>query len=159
MSSSTRIIVGLLLTLGMGLSVYTDRQISLSSQSAQIIPPNTPSLPDITNVGYEDDDEDEDDDDKYQAPQPTTTQPQTSSSPQGITLAQVATHNSRSSCWTVIGNGVYDLTSWIPNHPGGEQAILSLCGKNGSTGFSQAHSGQSKPASVLIGFKVGTLAP
>lgn len=78
--------------------------------------------------------------------------------PAGITLAEVATHNSRNSCWSAINGSVYDLTSWIPNHPGGEQTILSLCGIDGSSGYNGQHGSKSKPARVLGGFKLGILA-
>lgn len=85
----------------------------------------------------------------------TNTTPTTNT---GITLAEVALHNSRNSCWSAINGSVYDLTSWIPNHPGGEQAILSLCGIDGGAGYSGQHGSSSKPARALGGFKLGTLA-
>jgi cytochrome b involved in lipid metabolism len=72
-------------------------------------------------------------------------------------MAQVATHNSRSSCWTVISGNVYDLTSWIPMHPGGEQNILQLCGIDGTTKFNGQHGNDSRAKSVLVGFKIGAL--
>ncbi|MEK7194180.1 MAG: cytochrome b5-like heme/steroid binding domain-containing protein [Patescibacteria group bacterium] len=75
----------------------------------------------------------------------------------GATLTTVAKHNSRSSCWSAINGSVYDLTSWIPNHPGGKQAILSLCGIDGSQSFNNQHGGSSKVARILGGFKIGTL--
>jgi len=77
--------------------------------------------------------------------------------PQGMTLAVVAKHNSRSSCWSVVNGAVYDLTSWIPNHPGGEGTILSMCGKDGSALYGGQHSTRSKPARILGGFKLGAL--
>lgn len=46
-------------------------------------------------------------------------------------LQEVSKHNSANSCWTTINSGVYDVTSWINRHPGGPEAILSLCGKDG----------------------------
>jgi len=73
------------------------------------------------------------------------------------TLAQVATHSNSKSCWTTINGGVYDVTSWISQHPGGEQAILSICGIDGSTAFNNQHGGQSRPESELASFKIGTL--
>jgi cytochrome b involved in lipid metabolism len=76
----------------------------------------------------------------------------------GIPLAEVATHNSRTSCWSAVNGSVYDLTSWIPNHPGGEQAILWMCGKDGSSGYNKQHGDSAKPARMLGGFKLGTLA-
>ncbi len=84
--------------------------------------------------------------------QPTTPPP----APTSITLAQVTIHNSESSCWSAINGSVYDLTSWIPNHPGGEKRILSLCGIDGSDKYNGQHGGSAKIARVLGGFKIGT---
>lgn len=81
-----------------------------------------------------------------------------SSQTSGITSAEVATHNSRSSCWSIINGSVYDLTSWIPNHPGGEQAILQLCGTDGSAKFNGVHGGSQTQLTVLAGFKIGVAA-
>lgn len=75
----------------------------------------------------------------------------------GYTLAQVAQHNSAGSCWSAINGSVYDLTSFIAYHPGGEAAIISLCGKNGSAAFDAQHGGQSRPASELASLKIGAL--
>ena len=78
--------------------------------------------------------------------------------PGTYTLADVAIHNSGASCWSAINGGVYDLTSWINQHPGGPQAILSICGKDGSSAFNAQHGGQNRPANELAGFEIGTLA-
>lgn len=75
----------------------------------------------------------------------------------GISMTQIAQHNSRTSCWSAINGNVYDLTSWIPNHPGGEQAIIQLCGTDGSAKFNGQHGGQQRQAMVLAGFKIGAL--
>ncbi len=72
-------------------------------------------------------------------------------------LAVVATHNSGASCWTTINGKVYDVTSWINQHPGGAQAILSLCGKDGSSAFNGQHGGQARPEQELATFYIGTL--
>lgn len=77
----------------------------------------------------------------------------------GITRMTIASHNSRQSCWTIINGNVYDLTSWIPQHPGGEQAILQLCGTDGSDTFNGQHGGAPKQAQILSGFKIGVAAP
>ncbi|HBW74297.1 MAG TPA: hypothetical protein DEF59_03490 [Candidatus Magasanikbacteria bacterium] len=45
-----------------------------------------------------------------------------------FTLKQIAVHNSATSCWTAVNGNVYDLTPWISQHPGGDGAILSMCG-------------------------------
>ncbi len=75
----------------------------------------------------------------------------------GYALADVAKHNSASSCWTAINGNVYDVTSWINQHPGGPEAILSLCGTDGSSAFNTQHGGQRRPASELASFRIGPL--
>jgi cytochrome b involved in lipid metabolism len=75
----------------------------------------------------------------------------------GYTIAQVASHNSSTDCWSAIGGNVYDLTSWISRHPGGKQAIISLCGVDGSAAFTKQHGGQGRPASELATFLIGPL--
>ncbi len=77
---------------------------------------------------------------------------------QTITAAQIVGHNGRASCWSSINGNVYDLTSWIPQHPGGEQAILQLCGTDGSAKFNGQHGGSPRQAAILAGFKIGSLA-
>jgi hypothetical protein len=77
---------------------------------------------------------------------------------EGITMDTLAQHASRESCWTAINGNVYDLTSWVPKHPGGEQAILQLCGTDGSAKFNGQHGGDSAKESILAGFRVDVLA-
>jgi len=70
---------------------------------------------------------------------------------------EVQTHNSKQSCWSAIRGKVYDLTSWISNHPGGEKAILSICGKDGTEAFVNQHGGKDKPEKALSQFEIGEL--
>ena len=83
-----------------------------------------------------------------------TTQSGAATSTVAVTL-DVASHNTRESCWTSINGSVYDLTSWIPQHPGGEAAILQLCGTDGSAKFNGKHSGSAQQERILAGFKIG----
>lgn len=76
----------------------------------------------------------------------------------GYTMEKVKTNASAASCWTVIKGNVYDLTKWIGSHPGGESAILSLCGQDGSAAFASQHEGMSKPESRLAGYLLGPVA-
>lgn len=75
----------------------------------------------------------------------------------GYTLAQVATHNNEGSCWSIVNGNVYNLTDWIGSHPGGEQAIIGMCGIDASDAFNGQHGGQRRPTSELAGFKIGAL--
>ncbi len=76
----------------------------------------------------------------------------------GLTMAAVATHNSASSCWTVIDKNVYDLTAWISVHPGGATPIKGLCGIDGTAQFHAEHGTESSPAKHLATFLKGALA-
>ena len=75
-----------------------------------------------------------------------------------ITAAAIAMHADGASCWSSINGNVYDLTSWIPQHPGGEEAILSICGIDGSAKFNRQHGGASLQQQILAGFKIGVLS-
>lgn len=74
-----------------------------------------------------------------------------------FSMAQVSAHNSAPGCWTVINGSVYDLTTWIDRHPGGPEAIMGLCGSDGTDAFNRQH-GRSRGAQYALGLlKIGTL--
>ena len=75
-----------------------------------------------------------------------------------ISMADVALHNTPESCYAVVRGDVFDLTAWIAAHPGGEKAILSLCGTDGTAAFERKHAGQPKQEEMLVGFKIGELS-
>lgn len=92
------------------------------------------------------------------APTPTATPTPTSSgTPAGYTMEQVKINNTSTKCWSVIDSKVYDLTNWIKSHPGGQGAIISLCGTDGSAAFKGQHGGSGQPASRLSGYLLGPL--
>jgi cytochrome b involved in lipid metabolism len=67
----------------------------------------------------------------------TSTNPSNNESeqaPTAITLDEVSQHNKENDCWTVINGDVYDITDYIPRHPGGND-ILATCGEDGTTLF------------------------
>ncbi len=74
-----------------------------------------------------------------------------------FTLADVSKHGSKDDCYTTVRGEVYDVTSWVSKHPGGEKAILSICGKDGTALFEKKHDGQPRPENELSTFKIGTL--
>ncbi|MBK8733226.1 MAG: cytochrome b5 domain-containing protein [Actinomycetales bacterium] len=87
---------------------------------------------------------------------PTSTAPATTAG--GYTLAQVQQHATASSCWTVVSGGVYDVTSWIAQHPGGSGPILGLCGKDGTAAFAAQHGTVGRAVNELKQFKIGSVA-
>ncbi|MDD5357029.1 MAG: cytochrome b5-like heme/steroid binding domain-containing protein [Candidatus Pacebacteria bacterium] len=80
-----------------------------------------------------------------------------SSGSREYSLADVAAHANAQSCYTTINAKVYDLTSWIDQHPGGREAILSLCGKDGTAAFTAMHGGQARPEAELASLFIGVL--
>lgn len=73
-------------------------------------------------------------------------------------LTEVEKHKDATSCWAVVRDGVYDLTAWIDQHPGGADKILALCGKDGTEAFTNKHGGDLRPENELAGFQIGKLA-
>jgi cytochrome b involved in lipid metabolism len=72
-------------------------------------------------------------------------------------LAEVKKNNNDKNCWTIVDENVYNLTTWIKSHPGGENAILSLCGVDGTSAFKSKHAGSPGPAGQLDSYKIGKL--
>merc|ERR1711939_481441 len=56
-----------------------------------------------------------------------------------ITKEEVATHNSKSSCWVILHDRVLDVTDFLKDHPGGELAILTFAGKDATEEFDMIH--------------------
>ncbi|WP_306232482.1 cytochrome b5-like heme/steroid binding domain-containing protein [Agrococcus beijingensis] len=75
-----------------------------------------------------------------------------------ISIATVAQHDDSASCWVAIEGTVYDVTEWIPQHPGGPDRILGICGTDASDDFGAQHSGDALPTEQLSQFAIGELA-
>ncbi len=88
---------------------------------------------------------------------PVTPSSTPSSNSREITRSEVSAKNSRSECWSIIKGKVYDLTTWIRQHPGGEEYILDICGKDGTSNFSSKHGSFGRPISELAKFLIGNL--
>lgn len=46
-----------------------------------------------------------------------------------LNAAEVAKHNTTSSCWIVIGGKVYDVTPYLERHPGGAAILVKQGGR------------------------------
>jgi cytochrome b involved in lipid metabolism len=94
------------------------------------------------------------------APKPTPTPtPTPTTTKASYTMDDVKKRSTSSACWSVIDGNVYDLTKWIPAHRGGPQAILFLCGKDGTSAYKAQHEGASTPMSALSNYFIGPLTP
>ena len=74
------------------------------------------------------------------------------------TRARVKTHSTETNCWTAVNGNVYNVTGWVMKHPGGPTVILAMCGKDATAAFKNMHGLKSRQATILSGFKVGTLS-
>ena len=54
-------------------------------------------------------------------------------------MEEVANHTTKESCWVVLDGKVLDVTNFLPDHPGGELAILTFGGKDATAEFNMIH--------------------
>merc|ERR1711939_844729 len=57
-----------------------------------------------------------------------------------LTAKEVSDHASADSAWVIIDGGVYDVTEFLEDHPGGKKVLLKACGEDSSAKFWQFHS-------------------
>lgn len=72
-----------------------------------------------------------------------------------FTIEEIKKHTSKESCWVIIEGKVYDMTSFLSDHPGGTKALLRKAGKDATKDFNMIH-----PSSVkkqLEKFYIGDL--
>ncbi|KAI9053398.1 hypothetical protein LZ554_002357 [Drepanopeziza brunnea f. sp. 'monogermtubi'] len=53
--------------------------------------------------------------------------------------AEVAKHNTPESCWVSLYGDVWDITEFLPNHPGGSKIILKLAGGDATEEYDPIH--------------------
>lgn len=68
-------------------------------------------------------------------PTPPTTTPPPPPNILTLTLEQIASHNTLQDCWLIVSEYVYEVTSYIDDHPGSTDDILYYCGTDGTVGF------------------------
>ncbi|KAL0265198.1 Cytochrome b2, mitochondrial precursor [Diplodia seriata] len=59
--------------------------------------------------------------------------------PVKLTGADIAKHNSRESCWVIVHGRAYDVTEFLPEHPGGPKIILKYAGKDATEEYEPIH--------------------
>lgn len=73
-----------------------------------------------------------------------------------LTLEEVKKHNKKEDAWTIIENKVYNITSWIPKHPGGE-IIMQALGKDATQLFIANNHPSYVKKTILPKYYIGTL--
>lgn len=100
---------------------------------------------------------------KYQRDQnstiPATTPLPTQKPPEitiPISLSEIKKHNKRTDCWLEVEGSVYNMTSFIGIHPGGD-AIAKGCGTNATLLFNSVPSHKQAVRDLLNTFKIGII--
>ncbi|KAK7422236.1 Cytochrome b2, mitochondrial precursor [Neonectria punicea] len=52
---------------------------------------------------------------------------------------EVAEHNNAKSCWVIVHGKAYDVTEFLPEHPGGQKIILRYAGKDATEEYDPIH--------------------
>lgn len=78
--------------------------------------------------------------------------------PIAFTLNEVTLHKSEDDCYTTIEGKVYDITPYIPIHPGGKGDIMKACGGDASSLFGMQHGNNRRAQNQLSQFYIGELS-
>ncbi|XP_057454877.1 cytochrome b5-like [Lotus japonicus] len=52
-----------------------------------------------------------------------------------LTFEDVALHNHKKDCWIIINGKVYDVTPFLDDHPGGDEALITATEKDATIDF------------------------
>ncbi|KAJ9665372.1 hypothetical protein H2201_004449 [Coniosporium apollinis] len=72
---------------------------------------------------------------------------------------EVAKHNTAESCWVILYGSVWDVTSFLPSHPGGSKIILQLAGTDATEEYDPIHPPGTLEESLPPSAKLGTINP
>jgi cytochrome b involved in lipid metabolism len=77
-----------------------------------------------------------------------------------ISTTELSKHSKSSDCWVAISGNVYDVTSYLDEHPGGADLILTYCGKDATSAYNNK-GGEGKHSSsadaLLAEYQLGKL--
>ncbi|KAF9495282.1 Flavocytochrome c [Pleurotus eryngii] len=73
------------------------------------------------------------------APAATTSSPTPVGKTGQYTMEEVAKHTKKDDVWVVIEGQVLDVTEFLPDHPGGEKAIMLYAGRDATEEFNMLH--------------------
>lgn len=70
------------------------------------------------------------------------------------TLDEVSQHNTVEDLWVIYNGGVYDITKYIDEHPGGEEVVIDVAGMDATEAFEDiGHSDDARE--ILKGLLIG----
>eukprot|EP01063_Lacrimia_lanifica_P004252 TRINITY_DN12374_c0_g2_i1.p1 TRINITY_DN12374_c0_g2~~TRINITY_DN12374_c0_g2_i1.p1 ORF type:complete len:474 (+),score=182.84 TRINITY_DN12374_c0_g2_i1:48-1469(+) len=56
-----------------------------------------------------------------------------------VSWKEVAKHNTKESCWVIIDDVAYDMTTYVDRHPGGSELLLTFAGREATHAFNAYH--------------------
>ena len=59
--------------------------------------------------------------------------------PRPVTRRELRKHRSTYDCWMALRGKVYNVTKYLPYHPGGPEELMSVAGKDASREFDKIH--------------------
>jgi isopentenyl diphosphate isomerase/L-lactate dehydrogenase-like FMN-dependent dehydrogenase len=71
----------------------------------------------------------------------------------------VAKHNSPNDCWVVLYGDVWDVSEFLPSHPGGSKIILKLAGRDATEEYDPIHPPGTLEENLKPSAKLGELDP
>lgn len=73
--------------------------------------------------------------------------------------SELAKHNTKTSCWIAIHGTVWDVTQFVPQHPGGASLILKLAGQDATESYEDFHSPELVRKMLNPSARRGTIDP
>ncbi|KAI1142808.1 FMN-dependent dehydrogenase-domain-containing protein [Hypoxylon sp. FL0543] len=76
-----------------------------------------------------------------------------------ISAEEVVKHTTPDSCWVVLYGNVYDVTEFLPSHPGGSKIILQLAGRDATEEYDPIHPPGTLEENLKPEAKLGRIDP
>lgn len=76
-----------------------------------------------------------------------------------LSVDEVKKHNKKGDCWVIIHDKVYDVSEFLPEHPGGPGIILKYAGRDATKAFDPVHPGDTLIKYLPEKFHLGPIDP
>lgn len=90
----------------------------------------------------------------------TLTNPGSGTTSLNLSKTELAKHNSANSCWLLISGKIYDVTTFLNQHPGNASTILPTCGTDATAAYASrggTGSHSSSATAMLADYYIGNL--
>ncbi|KAG0455112.1 hypothetical protein HPP92_024082 [Vanilla planifolia] len=72
-------------------------------------------------------------------------------------LSEIASHTSKDDCWLIIHGKVYDVTSFLVDHPGGDDVLLQAAANGDATESFEDVGHSTTATSLMVNFLIGAI--